>query len=599
MIPKSLDFASLAAAYRDGLQPSVLCAELLARAQADTHHAWISLLSPAQLLALARRLDDLDPASLPLYGVPFAVKDNIDLAGLPTTAACPDYRYDPARSATVVERLLAAGAIPLGKTNLDQFATGLNGTRSPYGACRNAFDPAFISGGSSSGSAVALACAQVSFALGTDTAGSGRVPAAFNNLVGLKPTCGVLAKSGVVPACRSLDSVSIFALTADDAAAVLQVAAAPDANDPYSLPLQAHAFDFGRAASYRLGVLPPAQREFYGDSAYAAAYAAAITQAERLGATLVDIDYEPFLAAARLLYGGPWVAERYHAIREFIERTPQSLHPVTREITLGGALPSALDAFDAAYCLRELKAVCDRVWQTVDAVLLPTAPGHYRIAEVEADPLRLNNQLGHYTNFMNLLDYAAIAVPAGFTPAGLPFGVTCFAPAHQDLPLLHWAARWQEALGLPLGATGVHKPPRPAADPLATPPDAGQVRVAVCGAHLAGQPLNHQLTSRGGRLLACTRTAPEYRFYALAGGPPARPGLVRVERDGAAIEVEVWELPLSEFGSFVAGIPAPLGIGTTVLADGSRVSGFICEPLGVAGAEDITAWGGWRAWLAR
>jgi allophanate hydrolase len=603
MIPASLDLKTLAAAYRKGLKPAELFTTLLRRAQEDCHHAWISLIDETRLSVLLKGLESHSSDTLPLFGVPFAIKDNIDWCALPTTAACPDFAYTPARNATVVEYLLAAGAIPLGKTNLDQFATGLNGTRSPYGACRNSINPAYISGGSSSGSAVALALGQVSFALGTDTAGSGRVPAAFNNLVGLKPTCGVLSTRGVVPACRSLDAVSIFALTAEDAAAVLAVAAAPDADDPYARPMQPHGFDFGRAPGYRLGVLPPAQRMFFGPTAeseqYRQLYVRALEQAKATGATWVDIDYAPFLAVARLLYGGPWVAERFHAIRDFITRQPESVFPVTREITLGGAQPSAVEAFDAFYQLKALKAQCDRVWQGVDAILLPTAGCHPTIQALEAQPVELNTQLGHYSNFMNLLDYSAIAVPAGFTPTGLPFGVTCFAPAHQDIPLLHWAQRWQAGLRLPLGATQANTPVTASVHPMQEAVAPGQVRVAVCGAHLSGQPLNHQLTSRAARLVAATHTAPDYRIYALAEDPsgklPRRPGLVKVAQGGVAIEVEVWELPESLFGSFVAGIPAPLGIGKTVLSNGQSIPGFICEPDGLTGATDISEWGGWLA----
>ena len=596
MLPTRLDLATLAAAYRAGLKPSTLFAHLHAEAVADTHHAWISLLPEAELLARARALDEQDPASLPLYGVPFAVKDNIDQAGLPTTAGCPDFAYTPAADAAVVARLVAAGAIPLGKTNLDQFATGLNGTRSPYGACRNAFDPAYISGGSSSGSAVAVAAGQVSFSLGTDTAGSGRVPAAFNNLIGLKPTCGLLSSTGLVPACRTLDTISIFALTAVDAASVFGVVRSFDEADACSRPAEPHGRRFPAGQPFRFGVPRADQRAFFGDEHNPALFADAVARLEGLGGVAVELDFEPFLETARLLYGGPWVAERYHAIQDFIERQPESVFPVTREITLGGAKATAVEAFDAQYRLRALKRRCDTVWQDVDLILTPTAGRHPTIAAVEADPIRLNTDLGYYTNFMNLLDYAAVAVPAAFRPDGLPFGVTLFAPAHQDLPLLELADRWQADTGLPLGATGQ---PFPARDfPTLAGAD-GMVQVAVCGAHLSGLPLNGQLTQRGGRLLRAVRSAPEYRFYALAGGPPQRPGMVRVAEGGAAVEMEIWELPVRHFGSFVAGIPAPLGIGKVALEDGSLVCGFVCESGGLAGAEDITHYGGWRAWLAR
>ena len=590
----SLDIASLRRLYQSGeLTPLSLVEDLLARmAGEDTHHIWISRLDAAVLRGYARNLEGKDIASLPLYGIPFAIKDNIDLAGLPTTAACPEFAYTPERHATVVQRLIDAGAIPLGKTNLDQFATGLNGTRSPYGACRNAFDPDYLSGGSSSGSAVAVALGLASFSLGTDTAGSGRVPAAFNHLVGHKPSCGALSTRGVVPACRSLDAVSIFALTAEDAERVLAVAAGFDAADEYSRPLAPHGFDFGRAANFRFGVPMQKDLQFFGNAEAGRLFGAAVERLQALGGTAVEIDLAPFLETARLLYGGPWVAERYLAIRDFFDAQPDKVFPPVREIIAGGRDISAVDTFAHLYKLRAFKRICDAVWSDIDVLLTPTAGTIYRVDEMQADPIRLNANLGYYTNFMNLLDLAATAVPAGFQNDGRPFGVTLIAPPHQDGPLLHMASRMQQALGGRLGATAHALPP---AESLNLLPD-GQVRVAVVGAHLSGLPLNPQLTERNARLVATTQTAPKYRFYALPDGK--RPGLVKVENDGAAIACEVWEMQSSQFGSFVAGIPAPLGMGKLELADGSVVNGFICEGIAVAGAKDITEYGGWRAWLA-
>ena len=590
----SLDIAALRRLYQSGeLTPLGLVEELLARmAGEDTHHIWISRLDADGLRTYARNLEGQDIASLPLYGVPFAIKDNIDLAGLPTTAACPEFAYSPERNATVVQRLIDAGAIPLGKTNLDQFATGLNGTRSPYGACRNAFDPDFISGGSSSGSAVAVALGLASFSLGTDTAGSGRVPAAFNNLVGHKPSCGALSTRGVVPACRSLDAVSIFALTAEDAERVLAVTAGFDADDEYSRPVAPHGFDFGRAADFRFGVPMQKDLEFFGNTEAERMFRESVARMQTLGGTLVEIDLAPFLDTARLLYGGPWVAERYLATRDFFDANPDKVFPPVREIIAGGRDISAADTFAHLYRLRAFKRVCDAVWKDIDVMLTPTAGTIYRIDEMEADPIRLNSNLGYYTNFMNLLDLAATAVPAGFQNNGLPFGVTLIAPPHQDGPLLHLASSMQQALGGKLGATDHVLPD---AEKLNLLPG-GQVRVAVVGAHLSGLPLNHQLTERNARLVATTQTAPTYRFYALSDGK--RPGLVKVHEGGAAIACEVWEMPASPFGSFVAGIPAPLGLGKLDLTDGSVVNGFICEGIGVADAQDITEYGGWRAWLA-
>jgi allophanate hydrolase len=590
--PLTLSIGALLAAYRRGsLHPADVVASILARipAHADDH-IWIRPLGVDELRSHLARLATADPAALPLYGIPFAIKDNIDLAGIPTTAACPAYAYTPTASAVVVQRLIDAGAIPVGKTNLDQFATGLVGTRSPYGATRNAFDPAYVSGGSSSGSAVAVARGLASFALGTDTAGSGRVPAAFNNLVGVKPTRGLLSTRGVVPACRTLDCVSVFALDVADAQAVMAIAAGFDQDDAYS-----RAAEPGPVARQRFRFGVPTRLEFHGDAEAARLYAQAAGRLAQLGGEAVPIDFTPFREAAQLLYEGPWVAERYAAIQPFIEAHPQALHPVTRDIIEPAIGASAVSAFQAQYRLAHLKRRADVTLEGLDFVLTPTTPTIYRIDAVESDAIRLNSRLGLYTNFMNLLDYAAIAVPAGFGANGLPYGVTLFGPAFSDDALAVYGDRLHRALALPLGATGRRGD---AAYTGAATAREAMLRVVVCGAHLSGLPLNHQLTERGGRLLAATQTAPRYRFYALPGGPPHRPGLIRQPEGGARIEVEVWELPAARFGSFVAGIPAPLGIGTVELADGSREKGFICEGYAAQGARDITALGSWRRFLA-
>ncbi len=591
----SLDIASLRAAYlHGGLTPLDVVETILRRTTDDPNRVWITRLADDAIRAYAHALAGRDPASLPLYGIPFAIKDNIDLAGVPTTAACSEFAYQPDESAFVVQRLVEAGAIPIGKTNLDQFATGLNGTRSPWGACRNAFNPDYISGGSSSGSAVAVAKGYVSFALGTDTAGSGRVPAAFNNLVGHKPTLGWLSTRGVVPACRSLDTVSIFALTAEDAEAVTGVAAAFDEEDCFARKPEGHGFDFGSAKAFRVGVPKASQLAFFGNAEAERLFGEALARLESLGGERVEIDLQPFLDTAKMLYEGPWVAERYAAIREFFDAHPEAPLRVIREIIGGAREWSAADAYAYGYRLKAAKRKCDAVWQTVDTIVTPSAGTIYTIAQMLADPIRLNANLGTYTNFMNLLDYAATAVPAGFQADGLPFGVTLFAPAHQDGPLLRLAARMQRALGAPLGATGRSVPEASTHRTLSS----GQIRVAVCGAHLSGLPLNAQLTSRSARLVGEVMSAPEYRLVALPGGPPLRPGMIRVGPGGGAVQMEVWEMPAREFGSFVAGIPAPLGIGVVKLADGSSVQGFVCEALAMEGAEDITQFGGWRAYLA-
>jgi allophanate hydrolase len=589
-----LSIDNLRKQYLDGtLTPVKLVERIAAETEQDPNRIWIQRLSLEQMLGYAKALQGKDPASLPLYGVPFAIKDNIDLAGIPTTAACPEFAYTPQKSATVVQRLVDAGAIPIGKTNLDQFATGLVGARSPYGACRNSFDPEYVSGGSSSGSAVAVAKGHASFSLGTDTAGSGRVPASFNNLVGHKPTCGLLSATGMVPACRSLDTISIFALTSEDAQRVLSVASAFDAADPFSRKAQPHGFDVGSVPRFRFGVPRAADLKFFGNQEGERLFREAVDTLRKLGGEPVEIDLQPFLETARLLYGGPWVAERYAAIREFFDRKPEALFPVTREIVGASAKWLAADAYSALYRLKSLKRIADANWAQVDCIVTPTTPRHYKIADVEADPIQLNSNLGYYTNFMNLLDYAATAVPVGFQADGLPWGVTLFAPAFQDVPLLRLGAKLQRARVETAGAT---KLPLSASSD-APPAASGQVRVAVCGAHMSGLPLNPQLTSRGGRLVAAVKSAPAYKFYALPGGPPQRPGMVRAP-GGASIEMEIWELPATEFGSFVAGIPGPLGIGTVELADGGKVQGFVCEAHAAAGATDITSYGSWRAWLA-
>ncbi|MFZ5557597.1 MAG: allophanate hydrolase [Pseudomonadota bacterium] len=604
----SLDRASLHAAYAGGYAtPSGVVAEVYRRQReleaGGVDAIWITRLPQEAAADQARAVEARGAGasgalrSLPLYGLPFAVKDNIDCAGLPTTAGCPDYAYVPAEDAPVVARLKAAGAILIGKTNLDQFATGLVGVRSPYGACANAFDPDYVAGGSSCGSAVAVARGLASFALGTDTAGSGRVPAAFNNLVGLKPTRGRLSNRGVIPACRSLDCVSIFALTGRDAAAALAAAEGYDAGDAYSRQMTGNV-TWEPGGPFRYGVPRRSQLEFFGDAEYARLFDAAVARLGQLGGTPVDIDLAPFLEAARLLYGGPWVAERLAAIGGFHAERADALHPVLGRILEDARRYTAVDAFRAFHRLEELKRAALPAWTAVDVLLTPTVPTIYTRAAVARDPLALNNNLGIYTNFVNLLDLAAVSVPAGFRADGLPFGVTLVAPAGSDVALCALAERMQRSADLPLGATGLPLPPAEA-EPRAQAAPNGHVDVAVAGAHLSGLPLNAQLTARGGRLLRATRTAPRYRLYALPGTTPPKPGLVRVEGAGAAIDVEVWRLPLAAFGAFVAEVPAPLAIGTVALEDGGTVKGFLCEAAALEGAADITRFGGWRRYLAQ
>jgi allophanate hydrolase len=553
---------------------------------------WIHLAKREALEARAGALEARGPEGLPLYGIPFAIKDNIDVAGTPTTVACPEFGYTPRESAPVVQALLDAGAIAIGKTNLDQFATGLVGTRSPYGACGNAFDSKYISGGSSSGSGVAVAAGLVSFSLGTDTAGSGRVPAAFNNIVGLKPTKGLLSTRGVFPACRTLDCVSVFGLTAEDVQAVLAVTRGFDAEEPFSRRPRVRGLP--GIAECRFGVPRRDQLEFFGNEDAEQLFGAALEELERLGARRVEIDFSPFVEAARLLYGGPWVAERYLAIKEFFDRHAEAVFPVTREIIGGAAKYTASDGFAAQYRLEELRRRAEPVWDETDVMVTPTSGTIYTIEEVSADPVRLNTNLGYYTNFMNFLDLAAIAVPAGFQKNGLPFGITLAAPAFSDEGLCALGGVVHRRLVERMGATAATIPPLSVGPPAAQP---GIVKLAVCGAHMSGLPLNHQLTERGGRLLETRRTAPRYRLFALGGFSPPRPGMVRTESGGHAIEVEVWALPTESVGTFVDGIPPPLGIGTVELESGELVRGFVCEAYAVSGAEDVSRLGGWRAYV--
>lgn len=591
----------LHAAYRSGeLTPRALVAQLLDAAEARGRDpAWIRRLSGPEIEPYLAALEGESPDTRPLFGLPFAIKDNIDLAGIPTTAGCPAFAYTPDQDAFVVGQLIAAGAIPLGKANLDQFATGLVGERAldVYGVPGNAFDADYIPGGSSSGSAVTTAAGQVSFALGTDTAGSGRVPACFNNLFGVKPTVGLLSNRGVVPACRSIDSVSIFALTADDAHAIFAAAAVFDADYPGT---RRHDFAiagqrYGAApARFRFGVPPRAQ--WQTDAAYTRSMDMAIATLAAAGGEAIEIDCTPMLEAAELLYGGPWIAERYHAVRALIETDPEALHPVTRGIIEGGIVPSALDVFDALYRLAEYKRAADAALADVDVMLAPTTVTHPTKAAVAAEPLAVNTRLGTWTNFMNLLDYSALAVPIDIGAGGLPGGVTLFGPAFADLALLSYGRLLEARLCLPLGATG-----RPRAQPASIAAAAnGTLDIVVCGAHLDGLALNHQLVARDGVRVETTRTAACYRFYALTADRPARPALVRDEANGAAIEVEVWRLPIAGVGSFLAGIPSPLGLGRVELADGRWETGFICAAGALEGAPavlEITAFGGWRAWM--
>jgi allophanate hydrolase len=577
---------ALAAAVNEGRRRALdLAEETLSRIEAYDRvqpQIWISRTEREDLLAAARAIDArvADGEVLPLAGVPFAVKDNIDVAGLETTAACPAFAYQPDASATVVERLVAAGALCVGKTNLDQFATGLNGSRSPYGIPRNAYNLAYVSGGSSSGSSVAVAAGLVAFALGTDTAGSGRVPAAFQHLIGFKPSKGRWSTNGLVPACRTLDCITVFTDDTADARLIDDVLAAFDAADPFSKPLAD-----APVALRTIGVPRRDQRVFFGDGEAEYLYDRSLDKLAGL-ASLVEIDLDPLLEAAQLLYGGPWVAERTAAMAGILADNPNAVDPTVREVVEQGTHYSAVDVFNGIYRLAEIKRHTDVLWSSIDAMALPTTGTTYRVAEMLAAPVALNSNLGRYTNFVNLLDMAAVAVPAGIRANGTGFGVTLIGPADTDRALLDAADAY-------LGAAALPSPP-----PLDLEGKMQTVKLAVVGAHLKDMPLHWQLTSRDAKFVGTFETAPNYRLYAIAESVPPKPALVHSD-DGAPIAVEVYELGVAEFGSFVVDVPAPLAIGTVTLSDGTSVKGFVSEPRALTGAEDITHLGGWRAYVAQ
>lgn len=575
--------SSLLNAYRNHeLSPQAVIDESLRRIENAPSSIWISRESSEQLDAYLKRLDAHSPADLPLYGIPFAVKDNIDLEGLPTTAACPDFSYRPKRSAFIVERLVELGAIPLGKTNMDQFATGLVGVRSPYGAIPNRFAPEYISGGSSSGSAAALAYGLCSFSLGTDTAGSGRVPAAFNNLVGIKPTRGLLSTSGVVPACRSLDCVSIFALNHSDARYLLSLAAAEDLEDDYSRIAPWNKPN-GKAErlpeNWTFGVPKDSELEFFGNEYFRKSFYKAVSIFEKAGGKKVSISFSPFLEAARLLYEGPWVFERYEAVGKFIEEHPESIHPVTKSIIAPKHIPHPSEVFTGFHLLQRKKKIADKEFSKVDVLLTPTAGTIYKTGEVEKDPIRLNSNLGYYTNYMNLLDYSALAIPAGFSNSSdpavtrFPFGVTIVGKAFDDFKLLDVAEK-------------------------VAPLFKSKIVFAVCGAHLKGEALHDEISHA--EFLESARTAPEYRMFAISDGKIQKPAILAGGKND--FYVELYAMNAADFGKFVAQIPAPLGIGKIKLSDGRFVSGFIGDSSILESAEkfsvqDISGLGDWRKYI--
>lgn len=590
-----LSIETVRQAYTEGaLTPRKLIEDLLHRIEAvDNPDIWIYQLSESELEPYLAKLDRADPSTLPLYGIPFAIKDNIDLVGVPTTAACEAYSYTPQASCPVVDKLIEAGAIPLGKTNLDQFATGLVGVRSPYGVPRNPIAPDRVPGGSSSGSAVALSEQLVCFSLGTDTAGSGRVPAMFNKLWGLKPSRGRLSTSGVVPACRTLDCVSIFTLCADDGQTVLKVAEGYDVADAYSQP----TLDVALPASKKLGIPKPEQLLFFGDVDYQPVWLKVLEDLKAKGWEIVEIDFDPFLKAARLLYEGPWVSERTTALKDFLQTNPDDFFPATLKIVGGGVDNTACEAFAATYKLAELKRESELVWEELAAIVTPTAGGFPTLADMEADPIGPNSQLGYYTNFMNLLDLCAVASPASETESGLPFGITWIAPRDTDKALVEIAENGPQEIGR---AQFPHRAVEVSGGSLGTttPTHDETLSILLFGAHMSGLPLNGQVLSLGAEIVGEVQTAPKYKIVYLPEPVPHRPGIVRVAEGGISVAAEEWRFPKAALGDLLSTIQQPLGLGQIELSDGRKVHGFLCEASAADTAEDISASGGWRGYLA-
>ncbi len=594
MATESFEISVLTAEYVSGKSPEEIIEEVYSRIETvNDPGIFLHLRDKVEVVAEAANLGEYDPER-PLWGIPFVIKDNIDLGGAPTTAACPDFTYIAEKDAFVVAQLRAAGALLIGKTNLDQFATGLVGVRSPYPIPKNAVDPDIVPGGSSSGSGVAVGHGIVSFSLGTDTAGSGRVPAALNNIVGLKPSLGALSASGVVPACRTLDTISIFALTVPDAFKVFRAAAKFDKADAYS-----RRFDFLPLTASQPGLIvavPDANSlEFFGDDIQAASFAASLDEMRNLGCTVTEIDFTPFFEVAKMLYEGAWVAERMSVIDGLMKETPEAVHPVTRKVVGMADGLTAVDAFRGIYRLAELTRAAEPALAAVDLLCVPTIPTFYTVRDLDADPIGPNSRFGTYTNFVNLMDMCGIAVPTRPRSDGRPGSVTLLAKSGEDALIAGLAAQLHMVCNPEMGATRMHAANHDL--PNQYEPTDGEMEIAVVGAHMSGLPLNHELTNRGARLLNATTTSPDYRLYALPGGPPARPGLICDNENGAKIDIEIWAMPKSEIGQFMSGIPAPLSIGTLKAADGHLVKGFLVEHMAIAASEDVTDYGGWRAYL--
>jgi allophanate hydrolase len=585
--------SSLKPAYLNGLKPAALVAEVYRRInQINDDGIFIHLISQDTVLEEANDLGSVDYNRKPLWGIPFVIKDNINAKGTPTTAACPDYSYVSSDDAFVVKILREAGALLIGKTNLDQFATGLVGLRSPYPIPKNAVDPAIVPGGSSSGSAVAVGHGFVSFSLGTDTAGSGRVPAALNNIVGLKPTLGLISATGLVPACRTLDTISIFALSVPDAYDVLKIATKFDSSDAYARDIKIGPLG-SVPPQFKVGVPNKATIEFFGDDVQASSYYSTLESLKEEGAEIIELDFTAFFDVADMLYEGAWVAERYSVIEDMLKSNPDAIHPITRQIVEKAEDYNSADVFRGFYRLKELSRIAMTLVESVDMLCVPTIPTFYSVADLEKDPIGPNSRFGTYTNFVNFLDLCGIAVPVAKRLDGRPGGVTLLAEKGRDGQIAAVASKLHSKSGATLGATDWTVPALENELPTA---NTHETALAAVGAHMSGLPLNHELTKLGARFLYAAKTAPLYSLFSLAGGPPFRPGLIRGET-GSSIEIEVWALPTKRVGEFIQGIPHPLGIGTLKLENGENVKGFICEPCATTTAEDVTKFGGWRAFL--
>tara|TARA_E500000331_G_C17261457_1_gene715445 strand:- start:986 stop:2782 length:1797 start_codon:yes stop_codon:yes gene_type:complete len=558
-------------------------------ARLKDHNIWITPPDDQFIKPYLDKLGDPDFENKPLWGVPFAIKDNIDFSPLNTTAGCASFSYPAKDHAYAVEKLLEAGALPIGKTNMDQFATGLVGTRSPFGVTTHPDRPELISGGSSSGSAIAVACGLASFALGTDTAGSGRVPAAFNEIVGFKPTRGLISCRGVVPACKSIDCLSIFTNNVSDAAMVANICAIFDASDTYARRNQ-YNNDFKSVGAYtgklRLGFIDPDWVTSRGSSSYAAAYRDSLRQLEKSGIELFEFDFDVLYRIGQELYNGPWVAERSLAFGDFLDRGHKDIIPVTNQIIKTGQSKTAEEFFSAQYRVKSLKRSVMARMNEIDALITPTVPRNFTIEEVQQSPIQTNNTLGIFTNHMNIMDFCGIAIPAKRTREGSPFGISLIADRMHDSKLLSLATGVERILSGDQRVT-----------PLKDYSAQHTIELVVCGAHLSGMPLNHQLVKLGAELIEVTRTADEYKLYALSGESIERPGLVHDMEKGSMIDVEIWRMPISNFGIFIMGIPRPLGIGKVKVKNGQVKPGFICEGSGIEGATDITHHGGWRTYM--